>query len=100
MVEPVVRRLALGLRQRLLGLQRVVDDDQVGAASGQHPADRGGEPAALLGRLELAHGLPLGRKAGREGPLEPVAHDDAPTIARELVGEVLAPGLRSRWTVA
>ena len=34
-VEPVVRRLALGLRQCLLGLQGVVDDDEVGAAPGQ-----------------------------------------------------------------
>jgi hypothetical protein len=32
MVEPFVRRPALGLGQRLLGLQRVVDDDQIGAA--------------------------------------------------------------------
>ncbi len=40
-VEPFVGRPALGLGQRLLGFQRVVDDDQVGAAPGQHPADRG-----------------------------------------------------------
>ncbi len=36
-VVPFVRRLALGLRQGLLGLQRVVDDDDVGTAPGQHP---------------------------------------------------------------
>jgi hypothetical protein len=46
MVEPLVGRPALGLGQCLLGLQRVVDDDQVGAAPGQHAADRGREPAA------------------------------------------------------
>ena len=48
-IEPAVERvivllvylLALGLRQRLFQLQRFVDDDQVGAAPGQHPADRG-----------------------------------------------------------
>jgi len=34
-VVPFVRRLALRLRQRLLGLQGIVDDDQVGAAPGQ-----------------------------------------------------------------
>ncbi len=36
-VEPFVRRLALGLRQGLLGLQRVVDDDQVGAPPDHTP---------------------------------------------------------------
>jgi hypothetical protein len=88
-VEPLVRRPTLGLRQGLLGLQRIVDDDDVGTPSGQHPADRGGEPAALRGRLELRHGLPLGGKPGREGTLVPVAHNDTPAIARELVGEIL-----------
>ena len=33
-VKPFVRRLALGLRQRLLRLQRVVDDDDVGTPPG------------------------------------------------------------------
>jgi hypothetical protein len=40
------------------------------------------------------------REAGWKEPLVPVAGDDAPAIARQFVGEVLAPGLRSRWTVA
>jgi hypothetical protein len=40
------------------------------------------------------HGLPLGGKPGRERPLVPPAHDYLPAIARELVGEILAPGLR------
>jgi hypothetical protein len=57
-VVPFVRRLALGLRQRLLGLQRVVDDDQVGTPPGQHPADRGGDARALRGGLEFRHRLP------------------------------------------
>ena len=60
------------------------------APPGQHPADRCGEPAALLRRLELRHGLPLGREAGRECPLKPVARDDAAAIASELVGEILS----------
>src|SRR5215472_5374693 len=45
-VVPVVGPVALRLRQCFLGFQRVVDDDEVGAAPGQHAADRGGEPAA------------------------------------------------------
>jgi hypothetical protein len=48
MVIPLVRHLPLGLRQRLLGLQGIVDDDDVGAAPGQDAADRGGEPATRL----------------------------------------------------
>jgi hypothetical protein len=58
-VEPVVDRLPLGLREGLLGLQRVVDDDDVGTTPGQHAADRGGDAAALRRRLEFGHRLPL-----------------------------------------
>ena len=54
-VVPFVRRLALGLRQGLLGLERVVDDDDVGTPPGQYAADRGGEAAALRGRVEFGH---------------------------------------------
>jgi hypothetical protein len=68
-VVPFVRRLALGLRQGLLGLQRVVDDDDVGTAPGQHPAYRGGDARALRRRLELRHRRALRREAGREEPL-------------------------------
>ena len=99
-VVPLVGRLALGLRQRLLGLQRVVDDDDVGTPPGQHPADRGGDPAALRRRLELGHRLMPRREPGREEPLVPVAGDDAPAVARQFVGEVLgvadAEDLRAR----
>jgi len=59
MVEPLVGCPPLGLGQRLLGLQRVVDDDQVGVAPGQHAPDRGREPATLCGRLEFGHRLAL-----------------------------------------
>jgi hypothetical protein len=41
LVGPLVCRVAREPRGLdLLGLQRVVDDDHVGAAAGQHPADR------------------------------------------------------------
>jgi len=56
-VVPLVRRLPLGFRQRLFGLQRVVDDDDVGTPPGQPPADRGGDARALCGRLELGYRL-------------------------------------------
>ena len=47
-VEPFVRRLALRLRQCCLGLQRVVDDDDVGTPPGQDTADRSGDARALV----------------------------------------------------
>ena len=47
-VEPFVRRLALRLRQCFLGLQRVVDDDDVGTPPGQDTADRSGDARALV----------------------------------------------------
>jgi hypothetical protein len=89
MVVPLVRDLPLGLRQRLLGLQRIVDDDDVGAAPGQDAADRGGEPATLRRRVEFGHRGALRREAGREDPAVPVAGDDMPAIARQFVGEIL-----------
>ena len=99
-VVPFVGRLALGLRQGLLGLQRVVDDDDVGTPPGQHPADRGGDARALRRRLELGHRLMPRREPGREEPLVPVAGEDAPAVARQFVGEILgvadAEDLRAR----
>ena len=88
-VEPVVGRLPLGLRQRLLGLQRVVDDDDVRTPPGQHATNRGREPAALCGRLELGCGLPLRREPGGEELPVPAAGDNVPAVARQFVGEVL-----------
>jgi hypothetical protein len=82
MIEPVVRRLPLGLRQGLLGFQRIVDDDDVGTPSGQHATDRGGKPAALRRGLELGHRLPLRREAGRKELPVPVAGEDMPAVAR------------------
>jgi hypothetical protein len=58
-VEPLVGGAAMGRRERLLGLQRVVDDDDVGPPPGQHPADRGGDARTLLRRLELGDRLAL-----------------------------------------
>jgi putative transcriptional regulator len=47
------------------GFEPIVDDDQIGAAPGQHAADRGGEPAALRGRVEFRHRRALRREARR-----------------------------------
>jgi hypothetical protein len=99
-VVPFVGGLPLDLRQGLLGLQRIVDDDDVGTPPGQHPADRGGDARTLRRRLEFRNRLTLRREAGRKELLAPVADDDAGAVAREFVGEVLALGLRSRSTIA
>jgi hypothetical protein len=101
-VEPLVGGAPVGLGQGILGFQRVVDDNGNGVRTppGQHAADRSGEPAALSRGFELGCGLPLRREPGREQTPVPVAGDDAPAVARELVGEVLgiadAEDLRTR----
>jgi hypothetical protein len=59
--EPLVAGLPLSLGKRLLRLQGIVDQDDVGAASGQHTACRGGEPVSLAGSDEFLHGLAMRR---------------------------------------
>ena len=100
MVKPFVGALAVRVRQCLLGLERIVDDDNVRTAAGQHPADRGGDAAALCGGLEFGHRLPLRRQSRWEDLPVPVAGDDPTAIARQFVGELLgmadAEDLRAR----
>jgi hypothetical protein len=86
LVVPLVGSLPLGLRQGLLGFQRIVDDDDVRTPAGQHPANRRGESATLRRGFELGHCLPVRREAGRKDLPIPVAGDDAPTVARQFVG--------------
>jgi hypothetical protein len=81
-VVPLVGSLPLGLRQGLLGFQRIVDDDDVRTPARQHPADRGGESAALRRGLEFGGCLALRREAGCEELPVPVAGEDMPAIAR------------------
>ena len=54
----------LGSRNSIL--YPALDDDDVGAPLGQHPADRGGDPTSLSGRLELGHRLMPRREPRRE----------------------------------
>ena len=44
MDEPSVAGLPLCVRERLLRLQRIVNQDYVGTATGEHATGRGGEP--------------------------------------------------------
>jgi len=87
-VVPLVGGLPLRLGERLLRLQRIIDQDDVGAASGEHPAGGGGEPVALPGGDELLHCLAVWGEAGREDLPIPWARHDAAAIAGELVGEI------------
>src|SRR5438270_8517336 len=88
-VVPLVGGLPLRLGERLLRLQRIIDQNDVGAASGQHAAGGGGEPISLPGGDELLHGLAVWGEAGRQDLPIPWAHHDAAAVAGELVGEVL-----------
>ena len=56
-VVPLVGGLPLRLGERLLRLQRIVDHDDVGAASGQHATIGGGQPVSLTSGDELLHRL-------------------------------------------
>jgi hypothetical protein len=96
-VEPAVKRVivplvggsSLRVGERLLRLQRIVDDDDVGAPSSQHASGRGREPVALTGGDEFLHRLAVRRQAGRKGLAIPPAHHDAAAVAGELIGEIL-----------
>jgi hypothetical protein len=87
-VVPLVGGLSLRVGERLLRLQRIIDQNDVGPASGEHTAGGGGEPVALAGSYELLHCLAVRDEAGREDLPIPRAQHDAAAIAGELVGEL------------
>ena len=89
-VVPVVHRLALGVRDGLVRLERIVDDDDVGAVAGQHAADRGGEPPPSPRSLRVV-GCLVGQ-ACPEQPLVSAGFHDRAGVAGELGGQVLAAG--------
>jgi hypothetical protein len=60
-VVPLVGGLSLRVGERLLQLQWIIDQDDVGAAPSQHAAGGGGEPVALAGSDEFLHGLAVRR---------------------------------------
>src|SRR3984893_5851182 len=88
-VIPFIDCLPPRFGQRLIGFEGIVDDDQIGAATGQPPADRGRHAGSLPCCCKIVHRLPL-RQPGREQRAIPAGRHDAPTVARELIGEVLA----------
>ena len=88
-IEPFVGGGALGLGERLVGLEGIVDDEEVGATSGEHSADRGGEAHALGGGVKFGDGLTFGGETRGKELLIPVGVEERAAVEREFVGEVL-----------
>jgi hypothetical protein len=89
-VVPLIDSIAPGLGKRLIGLERVVDDDDIGAAAGQHAADRRRHARALLRGDKVIDGVAFHGESRGEKLFVPGALHHPAAIARELVGEVLA----------
>jgi hypothetical protein len=87
--EPFIGGLPLRVGQRLLRLQRIIYQDDVGTASGEHPASAGGQPVTLAGGQELLDGLPVWRQTGWKDPPVPRTQQDGAAVPGELVGKVL-----------
>jgi hypothetical protein len=88
-VVPFVDRVAPGFRQGIVRLERIVDDDDIGATAGQDAADRRRHSGSLLGGGEVVDGLSL-REPGGKQRLVPGGVHDVAAVACQLVGEVLA----------
>ena len=71
----------------LVGVEGIVDDDRIAAASGQRPADRGRISAAAPGRDEFLRGLFFPLRAGKELRV-PGRLDDLSKLPMKLGGEV------------
>jgi len=88
-IVPIVGGSSLRFGERLFGFERVIDNDDIGAAPGQRATVRAGNSVPLVGGDELLHGLAVWRQAGWKDPPIPLAHHDAAAVAGELVGEIL-----------
>ena len=91
-IEPVVGRPASALGHCVGWLQRVVDEDHVGAAAGQHAADRSRHARAAACGRELGQGLAGRGESCRKQRLVPWGRHHRPAVAGEFVGEVLRVG--------
>ena len=52
-LEPLVGGVALGFGMGVVGLQRIVDNNQVAAAAGERAADRSGQPKSPCRQLNF-----------------------------------------------
>src|SRR2546429_9520523 len=88
--EPNVGSLQRDLRVRIVGLNRIIDDQHVATGTGQSAPDRGREPIPTPRRLEFAFGgfswIQLGARNHRL--IERRLHQST-GVARKFVSEVL-----------
>src|SRR2546423_4683866 len=96
-IVPFVGGSSLRFGERLFGLERVIDNDDVGAAPGQRAAVRAGDPVALVGGDELLHSLAVGcqeeivfRAAAGEGIKPRIAPDIGAVAAKPAELDVVA----------
>src|SRR6476659_2714035 len=88
--QPVVDALAPDLRIGILGLERVIDDEDICAPTGQCAANRGGKARAVLLQNQLLPGILEWRQSGlREEGMEPVAFYHATELIMELGRQIL-----------
>src|SRR2546430_13552254 len=85
---PVDHPPARRLRHRLFGLERIIDDDEVGSPSRERAADGGGVTAAAGGGDELGAGILCGARGWKEGSI-PGRIDHHAELAMQLGGELL-----------
>ena len=84
---PIDHALPCWLRMDFVGVEGIVDDDQIGASPGERSSDRGRVSAPPLGRDELETGFPRPSQRGKERRV-PLGADDHPKLSMEFGGEV------------
>src|SRR5208282_2896804 len=91
-VEPIVDASSAALRHRVGWLHRVVDQDEVRAASGEHAANRGRHAESAARCHKLLQGGARGDEPRREDRLIPPGTHDGSAVSGELIRELLTVG--------
>lgn len=89
-VVPVIHRLSSGFRPGIIGLERVVDNDDISAAPGQRPTDGGREPEAVFGCRYFILGILAANLRTGKDLLIPLALDDRAELPHKLLGQFVA----------
>lgn len=88
--KPVIGVGALTVRNGLVGLGGVVNNDEIRTATGKGAADRGRVAEPTGGGFEFLDRLPIGQANTRKQLAVELALHDLATVAGVLVGQVLA----------
>src|ERR1700693_191001 len=88
-IEPFVRCIALRFGECLIGLEWIVDDDQVRTTTGHYAADGGSQTKTILRSQKLLNRLPLRRKASGKQTSVPLAGHYSSAVHGMLVGQIL-----------